>query len=153
MALEDYKPDMERCSQCSYCKWIPLDHVKSWRFSKGCPSIAYNNFNSYSARGRFAVALSLINGESDYTDKVRDIVFKCVTCGIEFATIEQLASHKKQHQADPTSSSGVTCLGCGKAIPLELSKANYSGPLSCPTCGRTMTVVIENGEVAVARLG
>ena len=81
MALEDYKPDMERCSQCSYCKWIPLDHVKSWRFAKGCPSIAYNNFNSYSARGRFAVALSLINGESDYTDKVRDIVFKCVTCG------------------------------------------------------------------------
>ena len=81
MALEDYKPDMERCSQCSYCKWIPLDHIKSWRFAKGCPSIAYNNFNSYSARGRFAVALSLLNGESDYTDTVRDIVFKCVTCG------------------------------------------------------------------------
>jgi Fe-S oxidoreductase len=72
---------MERCSQCSYCKWIPLDRVKSWRFAKGCPSIAYNNFNSYSARGRFAVALSLINGQSTYTDRVLDIVYKCVTCG------------------------------------------------------------------------
>jgi Fe-S oxidoreductase len=81
VALEDYKPDMERCSQCSYCKWIPLDQVKSWRFAKGCPSIAYNNFNSYSARGRFAVALSLINGQSTYTDRVVDIVYKCVTCG------------------------------------------------------------------------
>ena len=81
MALEDYKPDMERCSQCSYCKWIPFDHMKSWRFAKGCPSIAYNNFNSYSARGRFAVALSLLNGESVYTEKVQDIVFKCVVCG------------------------------------------------------------------------
>ena len=81
MALEDYRSDMERCSQCSYCKWIPLDHIKSWRFAKGCPSIAYNNFNSYSARGRFAVALSLLNGESGYTERVRDIVFKCVTCG------------------------------------------------------------------------
>ncbi len=81
MALEDYKADMERCSQCSYCKWIPLDHVKSWRFAKGCPSIAYNNFLSYSARGRFAVALSLINGQSTYTDKVKDIVYKCMTCG------------------------------------------------------------------------
>ena len=81
MALEDYKPDMERCSQCSYCKWIPLDQVKSWRFAKGCPSIAYNNFNSYSARGRFAVALSLLNGQSTYTDRVLDIVYKCVTCG------------------------------------------------------------------------
>jgi DNA-directed RNA polymerase subunit RPC12/RpoP len=79
--------------------------------------------------------------------------FKCVACGIEFATIEQLASHKKQHQAGPRSSPGVICLGCGKGIPLEPSKANYRGPLTCPNCGRTMTVVIENGEVAVARLG
>jgi Fe-S oxidoreductase len=72
---------MERCSQCSYCKWIPFDQVKSWRFAKGCPSIAYNNFLSYSARGRFAVALSLLNGQSTYTDRVVDIVYKCVTCG------------------------------------------------------------------------
>jgi Fe-S oxidoreductase len=81
VALEDYKSDMERCSQCSYCKWIPFDHIKSWRFAKGCPSIAYNNFNSYSARGRFAVALSLLNEQSTYTDRVLDIVYKCVTCG------------------------------------------------------------------------
>jgi Fe-S oxidoreductase len=81
VALEDYKADMERCSQCSFCKWIPLDHVKSWRFANGCPSIAYNNFLSYSARGRFAVALSLINGQSTYTDRVIDIVYKCTTCG------------------------------------------------------------------------
>ena len=81
MALEDYKPDMERCSQCSYCKFIPLDKIKSRRFSKGCPSIAYSNFNAYSARGRFAVALSLLNKQSTYTDTVKDIVFRCQTCG------------------------------------------------------------------------
>ena len=81
MALEDYRPDMERCSQCSYCKWVPLDQIKSWRFAKGCPSIAKHNFNSYSARGRFAVALSLLNERSTYTDRVLDIVYKCVTCG------------------------------------------------------------------------
>jgi len=81
VALEDYKVDMERCSQCSYCKWIPFDQVKSWRFAKGCPSIAYNNFLSYSARGRYAVALSLLNGQSTYTDRVVDIVYNCLTCG------------------------------------------------------------------------
>ena len=79
--------------------------------------------------------------------------FKCVTCGIEFENIEDLASHKKQHQSKPTGSLGVICLGCGKSIPLEPSKVNYSGPLTCPNCNRTMTVVIEGGEVCVARLG
>jgi DNA-directed RNA polymerase subunit RPC12/RpoP len=79
--------------------------------------------------------------------------YKCVACGIEFDTIEQLANHKQQHQASSRSSSGVICLGCGRGIPLEPSKANYSGPLTCPNCGRTMTVVIEDGEVVIARLG
>ena len=79
--------------------------------------------------------------------------FKCVTCGIEFATIEELARHKQQHQAGPRSSSGVICLGCGQSIPLEPSKATYSGPLACPNCQRTMAVVLEDGEVVTARLG
>ena len=81
MTLEDHKPEMERCSLCSYCKWIPLDQIKSWRFAKGCPSIAYSNFLSYSARGRYAVALSLLQGRSSYTDRVLDIVYKCQVCG------------------------------------------------------------------------
>ena len=81
MPLEDFKADTERCSQCSYCKWIPHDKIKSWRFSKGCPSIANNNFNAYSARGRLAVARSLLDGRSDYSDRVLDIIYKCVTCG------------------------------------------------------------------------
>ena len=81
MALEDYKAETERCSVCSYCKWIPLDQIKSWRFSKGCPSIAYANFVSYSARGRYAVARSLMEGRCGYTDRVLDIVYKCQACG------------------------------------------------------------------------
>lgn len=81
MALEDFAAEMDRCSQCSYCKWIPFDQMKSWRFAKNCPSIAYHDFNSYSARGRYAVARSLIKGQSGYSDTVRDIVFTCLTCG------------------------------------------------------------------------
>ena len=81
MALEDYQAEMERCSHCSYCWWIPLDQIKSWRFAKGCPSVAYSHFNSYSARGRYAVALSLLQGKSDYTGRVQDIVYKCQACG------------------------------------------------------------------------
>jgi Fe-S oxidoreductase len=81
MALEDFAAETDRCSQCSYCKWIPFDQIKSWRFSKNCPSVSYYNFNSYSARGRYAVARSLLKGQSAYSDAVRDIVFTCMTCG------------------------------------------------------------------------
>ena len=81
MPLEDFLPEMDRCSHCSYCKWIPLDKIKSHRFSYGCPSIAYNNFNAYSARGRYAVGKSLVLKEIEYTDKVVDTVFQCTMCG------------------------------------------------------------------------
>lgn len=81
MALGDYQAHMERCSRCSLCKWIPLMHIKSWRFSKGCPSIEYNKFQSFSASGRFAVSLSLLKGMCDYTERLMDIVYKCQLCG------------------------------------------------------------------------
>jgi Fe-S oxidoreductase len=81
MALEDFAAEMDRCSQCSYCKWIPFDQMKSWRFAKNCPSISYHDFNSYSARGRYAVARSLIEGQSEYSDTVQRIAFTCMTCG------------------------------------------------------------------------
>ena len=77
MALEDYWADARRCSRCSYCKWVPFAHIKSWRFAQGCPSIAYNNFQSYSASGRLVVALSLLEGRISYTDRLLDIVYRC----------------------------------------------------------------------------
>ena len=81
MALEDYRADAMRCTRCAYCKWIPLDKVKSWRFAKGCPSIEYAHFHSYSAGGRLITALSLLDGRSTVTEKVKDSVFKCNLCG------------------------------------------------------------------------
>src|ERR1039458_3284189 len=81
MALEDYRADAMRCTRCAYCKWIPLDLVKSWRFAKGCPSIEYAHFHSYSAGGRLVTALSLMDGRSTVTEKVKDSVFKCTLCG------------------------------------------------------------------------
>lgn len=81
MALEDYRAEMERCSYCSYCKWIPQDKIRSWRFAEGCPSIAYNNFNAYSARGRYAMARSMLDGRSHYSDQVLDAIYQDLSCG------------------------------------------------------------------------
>ncbi len=81
MALEEIRKDALRCTRCSYCKWIPFDLVKSARFAKGCSSVEYGKFHSYSAGGRLVTALSLLEGRSEITDRVVDSVFKCTMCG------------------------------------------------------------------------
>ncbi len=81
MALVDFAAEADRCSQCSGCKWIPYDQMKSWRFAKNCPSVDYFNFNSHSARGRYAVTRSLLEGQSEITDAVEEIAFTCLACG------------------------------------------------------------------------
>ena len=85
--------------------------------------------------------------------------YKCHVCGVELYDIEQFANHKKQHQegepgtAGASDVSGVTCLGCGKRIPIDASQANYCGPLTCPSCRQITKVVLENGQVVTARFG
>lgn len=81
MALEDYRADGMRCNRCSYCKWIPLDRVKSWEFAKGCPSVDYRHFHAYSAGGRLISILSLTDGRSEITDEMIDVAYECTLCG------------------------------------------------------------------------
>ena len=56
--------------------------MKSARFAKGCPSIEYGKFHAYTAGGRYVTALSLMDGRSQVTDKVKDSVFQCNMCGL-----------------------------------------------------------------------
>ena len=81
MALIDYKPMMERCSNCSFCKWIPLDKIKSVRYAENCPSVTFRGWNANSARGRFQMGLAVVNGELEYTDKMAEITRECLACG------------------------------------------------------------------------
>ena len=81
MAVEDYRADAMSCTSCAYCNGIPLDHVKSRRFAKGCPSIERNSIHSYSAGGRLVTMLSLMDGRSEVTEEVKKSVFECQLCG------------------------------------------------------------------------
>ena len=81
MALEDYRPVAMRCNRCSYCKWIPQDRIKSWEFAKGCPSVDYRHFHAYSGGGRMVALLSLIDGRSEISDELVDVVYECTLCG------------------------------------------------------------------------
>jgi Fe-S oxidoreductase len=81
MALADYQRDMEGCSRCSSCKWVPFNQVKSWRFAKNCPSVCNYNFHAYSGSGKMLMGLSMVHGRSELTEEVSEIVYKCQMCG------------------------------------------------------------------------
>jgi Fe-S oxidoreductase len=81
MTLSEFRPMQERCSNCLNCRWIPFDKVKGQRFGENCPSIVYHNFMTYSARGRFQLGQTLLDGAADYSEQVREVVHTCTTCG------------------------------------------------------------------------
>ncbi len=82
MALTDFRPMQERCSNCLGCKFIPFDKVRSVRFGECCPAIGYYKFHTFSARGKFQLAQSLEDGMCDYSDETTlKAVQSCTSCG------------------------------------------------------------------------
>ncbi|MBN1288773.1 MAG: (Fe-S)-binding protein [Actinobacteria bacterium] len=81
MALSDYQRDMEGCSRCSSCKWVPYIQMKSARFAKNCPAICYHNFHAYSGSGRMIMGLSILRNRSELSEEVKDILYRCQLCG------------------------------------------------------------------------
>ncbi len=81
MSLESYRSDMEGCSRCSSCKWIPLAQIKSQRYSQVCPSIWYHQFHAYSGSGKLNVALSILDGRTEFDEAAADIFYACTMCG------------------------------------------------------------------------
>jgi DNA-directed RNA polymerase subunit RPC12/RpoP len=75
--------------------------------------------------------------------------YRC-SCGAEFASAEEFVKHKASHQKQRQAPRGVVCLACGAAIP---TPDDFSGMVSCLSCHKSMKVVVEKGEVQVARLG
>lgn len=81
MALSDYKKDMEGCSRCSSCKWVPFNQIKSWRYAYNCPAISHYNFHAYSGSGKMIMGLSMLTGRSELNEGITDIIYRCQLCG------------------------------------------------------------------------
>ncbi|MBN2075562.1 MAG: (Fe-S)-binding protein [Dehalococcoidales bacterium] len=81
MALEQYQSDMETCCRCSACKFIPLEKVKGYQPVNICPSITYNDFHAYSGGGRMGIGVAILENRLEFTDKLLDVVYNCMTCG------------------------------------------------------------------------
>ncbi len=81
MRLKELQNDMEGCSRCSSCKWVPFNQIKSWRFAKNCPSVTRYNFHAYSGSGKMIMANSILQNRSEMNDDIADIVYHCQLCG------------------------------------------------------------------------
>ncbi|MFC1969168.1 (Fe-S)-binding protein [Chloroflexota bacterium] len=79
----DAKKIADNCCRWGVCKWVPSWVLKSPRFSKVCPSIAYYLFDAYSMQGRMNLASALWGGKLKYEDspELLDIVHTCLMCG------------------------------------------------------------------------
>lgn len=82
MGVKEYEFEAKYCARCSFCKWIPLNKIRSWRFSQGCPAIARYNLHAYSGGGRLIAGLSLALDRSELSEELADIVYKCQMCGL-----------------------------------------------------------------------
>ncbi len=77
MSWQDYTHDMQRCTRCSYCKWIPYRYMRNTDFIEGCPSVARYNWHAYAAGGKFNMAYSLLKGRIDIDDTFLDVLYRC----------------------------------------------------------------------------
>lgn len=81
MSLEKFRDDMDVCNRCSACKFIPLEQIKGYDRVQCCPSIKKYNFNAYSGGGRLNIAMALLDGRLEPTDKIAKIIYNCQMCG------------------------------------------------------------------------
>jgi len=79
--LEDYKYDAELCMRCGGCKWVDHVYMSGVQFGYKCPSIARYLFETYGNYGRQKIAMGLLNGTTEYSDRLVDVVYRCHLCG------------------------------------------------------------------------
>jgi len=80
-SLSGHADDLGRCARCSLCKYPPLAQIKSKRFSLGCPAVGKYAFHGYSSGGKMILGLALLEGRIDVSEELREIVYRCSTCG------------------------------------------------------------------------
>ena len=83
MALKDFRPMMERCSNCLGCKWIPFDKIASQRFGENCVTNLYYQWHLYSLRGKWQAGQAYLDGDYDFkkSPEFLQSVIACTACG------------------------------------------------------------------------
>ena len=79
--MENFRYDMSRCIRCKACKWVDHIYMPGVQFGTICPSERRYQFDSYSAYGRLKLALAVMDGRLDFSEKMLDAVYRCTLCG------------------------------------------------------------------------
>jgi heterodisulfide reductase subunit D len=80
--LEDYYQEvLTYCVKCGFCRNVFPPDTRDARFAYQCPSGEVFKFEAYYASGRNEVIRALLEGEIEWSDRVRHIIYTCTTCG------------------------------------------------------------------------
>ena len=93
MALSDRKHDAQRCTRCSYCKFIPYENARHPDFMAGCPAVKRHGFHAYASGGKFNLTLSYLSGRTDITDGLLEAVYRCHmdgSCDVSCKAVQEL---------------------------------------------------------------
>ncbi|MBI2566169.1 MAG: (Fe-S)-binding protein [Candidatus Schekmanbacteria bacterium] len=80
-SMAELKSLAGKCPRCSLCKFPPLVAVRDAGFSSICPAYEVNKMHASSGGGMLVMGMSLLEGRSEVTDRVRRIAQECTACG------------------------------------------------------------------------
>jgi Fe-S oxidoreductase len=115
MGLADYQQDMETCTRCSACKFIPMENVRGLNNANVCPSIARYNFHAYSGGGRMGIGIALLEKELNYSEKLLEVVYNCQMCGACDVSCKYAMD---MEVFEPISETRISCVENGLTVPI-----------------------------------
>ena len=82
MSLKDYERDMEGCSRCASCKWVPFNQMQELAVRQELPlHHPLTTSTPTPAAGKMLMGLSMVKGRSELNDDIAEIIYKCQLCG------------------------------------------------------------------------
>ncbi|MCK5238292.1 MAG: (Fe-S)-binding protein [Candidatus Thorarchaeota archaeon] len=72
MRIEEYKDMIYACGRCNFCK--------GQEFNERCPEVFTQYWESSTARGRMAIARSILEGNLEYSVELGERIFGCFMC-------------------------------------------------------------------------
>jgi len=79
MGLEKVKNEIYRCFRCGYCREMIRDLTNTYLV---CPIREELRFEHYDCRGRIAIAKAILEGNLEYSDKLVELVYMDLGCGL-----------------------------------------------------------------------